>query len=81
MKDIKHIEILNFLHYITLLVVNLYMKYTNKDIKSEYISVNIIVESDIVLEKLDKKLSLKISLKLTANNIFKTSHLNYLNNY
>jgi hypothetical protein len=72
--DIKHIDILNFFEYITLLVVNLYIKYTNNDIKKEYKSVNIIVESDIVVEKLDKKLSLNISLKLTANIIFKTSH-------
>ena len=79
--DIKHIDILNFLEYITLLVVNLYMKYTKSAIKNEYIRVNIIVESDIVLEKFDKKLSLKISLKLVAKIIIKTSYLNYLYNY
>ena len=60
---------------------SLYMKYTNSDIKNAYMSVNIIVESDIVVEKFDKKLSLNISLKLTAKVIPKTSYLNYPYNY
>ncbi len=57
------------------------VRYTNNDIKNEYNNVNIIVVRDILVEKFDKKLSLNISLKLTAKNIPKTSYLTYQCNY